>query len=163
VQDIASALDYAHALGIVHRDIKPSNIMLEPITQTTSRRTHRAVLMDFGIAKMLSAMTQLTGTGMVGTVDYISPEQIQEAAEVDGRADVYSLGIVTYQIFTGQLPFRHNNPAAILMAHLIQPAPDLRDAAPELSDAASYAVMRAVAKKPEDRFATAGEFVEAMV
>jgi predicted Ser/Thr protein kinase len=163
LQDVASALDYAHAQGIVHRDIKPSNIMLEPVTPTATGQTLRPVLMDFGLAKILGAMTQLTGTGMLGTVDYISPEQIQGSADVDGRADIYSLGIVTYQMLTGRLPFRQNNPAAILMAHLMQPAPDPRDVAPELPEAVSYAVMRAMAKKPNDRFMTAGEFVGTMV
>lgn len=162
LEDVASALDYAHTQGVVHRDIKPSNVMIAPATGTGIDRMYRAVLMDFGIAKIYSAMTQLTGTNMVGTLDYIAPEQIQGAAKVDGRADIYSFGVMAYQILTGELPFKHNNPGAILMAHLMQPPPDPRDLADDLPSDAAHAIVRAMAKKPDDRYPTAGEMVAAL-
>jgi serine/threonine protein kinase len=166
LQDVASALDYAHSQGVIHRDIKPSNVMVEPIkaseSQSGQTRTSRAVLMDFGIAKSYAAGTRLTQSGMIGTLDYISPEQIQGASEVDARADVYSFGVMAYQTLTGELPFKHSNPGAMVMAHLMQPPPDPRDLVPELPRQAAQAVMQAMAKKPDERFRSAGKTVLAM-
>jgi len=99
----------------------------------------------------------------LGTFDYIAPEQIQGAAHVDGRADVYSFGVMTYQTLTGALPYQHLNPGALLMAHMLQPSPDPRDLAPDLSSDAAYAIQRAMAKKPDERFVTAGEFINALI
>ncbi|HLY25279.1 MAG TPA: protein kinase [Aggregatilineales bacterium] len=161
--EIASALDYAHSQGIVHRDIKASNIMLEPITATSqTEKRYRAVLMDFGIAKIVGGGTRLTQHNVMGTLDYIAPEQIQAAADVDGRADVYSLGVLTYQMLTGELPFKSANPGALLLAHLQQPPPDPRSVVSDLPDRATKAILRALAKSPADRFPTAGEFVKAL-
>src|SRR5579859_1268885 len=163
LREVASALDYAHSQGIVHRDIKASNIMLEPVTATgQSEKTYRAVLMDFGIAKIVGGGTRLTQHNMMGTLDYIAPEQIQAAAEVDGRADVYALGVLTYQLLTGELPFKTNNPGALLLAHLQQPAPDPRTICPDLPEKAAKAILRALAKSPAERYATAGEYVAAL-
>jgi serine/threonine-protein kinase len=159
LEDVAAALDYAHQRGIVHRDIKPSNVLL---AAGGSPGESRAVLMDFGIAKIAAAVTQITGTGLVGTLDYIAPEQIQGAAEVDSRADVYSLGVMVYELLTGELPFKRNNLGAMIMAHLIEPPPDPSSKVPGLPPAAAEAVKQAMAKKPEDRFATAGSMLMAM-
>jgi hypothetical protein len=163
VQDISAALDYAHEQGIVHRDVKPSNIMLQPVTTTSQNagRRFRAVLMDFGIAKM-AGTTGLTQTGMMGTLDYIAPEQIMSAKTVGHRADLYAFGIIVYQMLTGQLPFRNDNAGATVFAHLSQPAPDPRLIAPDLPDYVSYAIRRAMEKRPEDRFENAGAFVAAL-
>lgn len=123
----------------------------------------RLVLTDFGIAKFLGGHTVMTQTGgMLGTFDYIAPEQIQGAAEVDGRADVYAFGVMAYQMLTGELPFKHHNPGALLIAHLSQPAPDPREVMPGLSREAAHALQRALAKSPAERFAAAGEFVAAL-
>jgi hypothetical protein len=150
LNDVAAALDYAHAHQVVHRDIKPSNIIIEA-------DTGRSVLMDFGIAK-IAAETRLTQSGgMIGTLDYIAPEQIQGVTTLDERADIYSLGVMVYQMLTGELPFKHNNAGAMVMAHMMQPAPDPRQQVTDLPAAAATAVMQAMSKKPEERFASASE------
>ena len=120
IVQIASALEFAHKHGVIHRDLKPANIMF--------RDTGTPVLTDFGIARMQDgSATRLTQTGMlVGTPTYMSPEQINGAA-VDGRADLYSLGILFYELLTGTAPFRGDTPIAVLMAHLTQPPPPLPD------------------------------------
>ncbi len=151
---IASALDYAHQHGLVHRDIKPSNVMLD-----SSENLPRVVLTDFGIAKISDAHTRITNTGMLGTFDYIAPEQIQASAEVDGRADIYALGVMTYQMLTGRLPFERPNTGALLLAHLNAPPPDARELTRGLPRHVAHAIQKAMAKDPKDRFPTASEFV----
>ncbi len=160
IQQIASALDYAHSQGLVHRDIKPSNVLLD----MTSTKDIRAVLTDFGIAKIVQSQTAITQTGgMLGTFDYISPEQIQESANVDGRADIYSLGVMVYQMLTGDVPFRYNNPGALLIAHLTQPPPDACDEIPDLPERVCNAIQQAMAKSPDERFASASAFASVLI
>jgi serine/threonine-protein kinase len=154
---IAHALDYAHSKGLVHRDIKPSNVMMD-----SSMTPARAVLTDFGIAKITDAHTKITNTGMLGTFDYIAPEQIQASADVDGRADVYALGVMTYQMLTGILPFQRPNTGALLLAHLNAPPPDARETLHGLPRPSARAIQQAMAKKPADRFSTASEFIAAL-
>jgi len=163
MRDIASALDYAHAQGIIHRDIKPSNIMLEPITVRQSNSLGlRAILTDFGIAKLMRSEGGTKTEGLTGTLDYMAPEQIRVSHDLDGRADVYALGVVFYVMLTGQLPFTGDNPAAILMGHLQEMPPDPRQFTPDLPDYAAFALLRALAKMPADRYTTAGELVRAL-
>lgn len=157
LRGIADALDYAHQHGLVHRDIKPSNVMLD-----SSTIPERSVLTDFGIAKIADAHTRITATGVLGTFDYIAPEQIQDSAEVDGRADIYALGVMTYQMLTGRLPFERPNTGALLLAHLNAPPPDARELIHDLPRQTANTLQKAMAKKPKDRYATAGEFIRAL-
>ena len=162
LRDLASALDYAHAQHIVHRDIKPSNVIIEPITTVSNGRTQRPILMDFGIARFTGERTKLTITGdLLGTADFISPEQIQGETNLDGRADQYSFGVLTYLMLTGKKPFQHNNTWAMIKSHLEEPPPDPRELI-TLSDSVANAIMKTMAKKAEERFDSVGEFVEAL-
>jgi hypothetical protein len=159
LEDLASALDYAHDQGVIHRDIKPSNIILEPMTTSARGQTLRAILMDFGIARFMTENTMLTASGdVLGTADYISPEQAHGTAELDRRADLYSFAVVTYQLLTGHKPFERNNTWALIRSHLEEPPPDPRLHV-DMPEIAAQALLKALAKKPEERFASVGEFV----
>lgn len=162
VRDIASALDYAHGEGLVHRDVKPSNIMLQALTRVANSPNERAVLMDFGIVKLADATTALTNTGMVGTLEYAAPEQILSAHEVDHRADIYALGVVTYQMLTGELPFK-GGVGQLVFAHLQQPPPDPHTLNNSLPFEVSQAVLRCMSKSPSDRFDRASDLASALV
>lgn len=156
---IAHALGFAHQRGIIHRDVKPSNVMLRP---SEDGETFDAVLMDFGIAKLREVHTRYTATsGAIGTIDYMAPEQITLAREADYRADLYALGVMMYEMLTGK-PVFHGNPGFVVFAHLQQPAPDPRDARPDTPRDLAKAVLRALEKKPEDRFTSAEEMADAV-
>ena len=159
LEDLASALDYAHQQGVIHRDIKPSNVIIEPITTLSAGRTQRAILMDFGIARFTTENTALTGSGdVLGTADYISPEQIHGTTDLDSRTDQYSFAVMTYQVLTGKKPFERNNTWAMIRSHLEEPPPDPRSHV-YLPDAVAEAILKALSKKPEQRFSSIGEFV----
>ncbi len=158
LQDVASALDHAHRQGVVHRDVKPSNVLLQELDPAVGGRSHRAVLTDFGIAK-LSAATAMTDHSVMGTLEYIAPEQIRDAADVDHRADLYAFGVMAFFVLTGRRPFERDSAISLMLAHLKQPAPDPRDLVPGLPRRAAKAVMRAMAKDPVLRFGTAAEMV----
>lgn len=169
MQDLTSALGYAHAQGLVHRDVKPPNVLLRLETTAPDRRGKTggdrlsAVLTDFGIAKMLGGDTGATKTGlMMGTLNYMAPEQIRSAGEVDGRADIYALGVMLYHMLTGKLPFDADNPGAMMLAHLQTPPNDPREARVDIPHHVAAAILRALAKEPADRFATADEMMEAL-
>jgi serine/threonine protein kinase len=156
LRDVADALAYAHAHGIIHRDIKPDNILLE-------RQSGRPVVTDFGIARALEADSRLTLTGIaVGTPAYMSPEQATGEREVDGRSDLYSLAVVGYQMLAGELPFQATNTPAMLMKHINEPLPPLRERYRDIPPGLAAAIERALAKKPNDRWRDAGEFRDAI-
>lgn len=159
LKDVAAALDYVHGQGMVHRDIKPSNIRLR---LDDKGRVTQIMLMDFGIAKIASTEAALTQTNALGTIDYMSPEQIKMAASVDHRADIYALGVVAYEMLTGHRPFKGSGPQ-VLFAHLQQPVPNPRLAVPAISYEAAHAVLRALSKDADDRYSSAGEFAAALV
>ncbi len=151
-EQIASALDYAHAQGLVHRDVKPGNILIGPGDQAT--------LTDFGIVKALTG-TSLTRTGIfIGTPEYVSPEQAR-GQDVDPRSDIYSLGVVCYEMLTGRVPFVGDT-LAVLHAHGYDPPPPLRSLNPWAPAALEPVIGQALAKDPAQRYGTAGELVAAL-
>jgi len=161
VAQACGALDAAHRLGIVHRDIKPSNILVA----RTAQGAETAKVFDFGIAKVrdtseLHKGVSLTRTGLlVGTPAYMSPEQAQGARgdSLDGRSDLYSLGIVLFEILIGRLPFQEQTPASLLVAHLQTRPPDPRDFRADLPEPLSEVILRAMEKEPANRFGSAVE------
>jgi len=151
MMETADALSAAHALSVIHRDIKPDNILLEGTRG-------RVMVTDFGIAKALSATSGATLTGIgvaIGTPAFMSPEQAAGERDIDGRSDLYSLGVVAYQMLTGALPFNAPSVAGILMKQITEPAPDLRVKRPETPEDLAQAVGRCLEKDPESRWATA--------
>jgi serine/threonine-protein kinase len=163
LRDVASALDYAHLQGVVHRDVKPSNVLLEIVRiAQPAPLPCRAILTDFGIVKLVAGTVSNTGMGMMGTVDYMAPEQIQSARTVDHLADIYALGVLAYRMVTGVLPFTGEHPGEVLAGHLHRAVPDPRSFAPGLPDQVAGALERAMAKEPEARFPTASELVAAL-
>lgn len=149
LEQLAAALDCAHESGVIHRDVKPANVMKTP--------EGRLLLSDFGLVKIIAdgEQARITGIGMpVGTPDYMAPEQAM-GAEVDARADVYGLGVVLYQMLTGVTPFRGDLPMQIAMQHLHMPPPPLRSMRPDLPMEAELAVLRALSKRPDERYARA--------
>jgi tRNA A-37 threonylcarbamoyl transferase component Bud32 len=151
MRETADALSAAHALSVIHRDIKPDNILLEGTRG-------RVMVTDFGIAKALSAASgaTLTGVGVaIGTPAFMSPEQAAGERDIDGRSDLYSLGVVTYQMLTGELPFNAPSVAGILMKQITEPAPDLRRKRPDIPEDLALAVARCLEKDPSNRWPTA--------
>ncbi len=164
MEGVASALDYAHAQGLVHRDVKPSNVLLEPlgIFSEAGDEQVRAILTDFGIAKIVAGGGRSTTGGAMGTLDYMAPEQVRASEQIDGRADLYALGVMMYEMVAGRLPFAGDSPGQIMLAHLQKPAPDPRTFAPDLPQSAALALLKALAKDPEDRFLHAGDLIAAL-
>src|SRR5580692_2583020 len=157
--EVASALAYAHSRGVIHRDIKPDNILL-------SSDGGRAMVTDFGIARAISntsgADSRLTATGVaIGTPTYMSPEQCAGDKEVDGRSDLYSLGVVAYQMLTGAVPFSGSGTGALLVKHLSEKPVPVSERAPDVPTWLGRIVMRLLEKQPNDRFADAGSLVQA--
>jgi serine/threonine-protein kinase len=154
LRDVASALAHAHSRGVIHRDIKAENILID-------RSTGRALVTDFGIARLAEA-APLTATGqLLGTVYYVSPEQVS-GAPIDARSDLYSLGVVGFLALTGTFPFDADVASAVLVAHVTRPAPSIRSLQPSVPAALAAVVDRCLAKDPAQRFATAEAFLTAL-
>ena len=153
LRETASALDYAHRQNVIHRDIKPDNVLLN--------NDGYVFLSDFGIAKLVGGDSNLTGTGgLVGTPAYMAPEQAQ-GGELSPAADIYALGVVVFEMLTGQQPYKADTPIQIMMKHVTEPIPRLSEVMHEVSPALEGVMARALAKDPVDRYATATAFSEA--
>jgi serine/threonine-protein kinase len=159
VRQICGALEAAHAEGVVHRDLKSDNIMLLDIGGGDW-----AKVLDFGIAKITEKVGQdpaLTAPNLIiGTPQYMSPEQCSQAAEIDSRSDIYSFGVILYEMLVGHVPFTGESPTAIMMKHLQEPPPSVLEERNDLPAAVGRVVTRAMAKRPEDRYQTVGELAE---
>ena len=151
---IAPGLDEAHSKGIVHRDIKPSNILFD--------KRGNPYISDFGIAKLSQAQSgNVTGSAIIGTPAYMAPEQAQ-GTEVDGRADIYALGIILYEMLTGKQPYEADTPMAVAIKHITDPVPHIREANPELPEGMEAIIQKAMAKDKKERFSSATEMTNAL-
>ncbi|MGE5802911.1 MAG: serine/threonine-protein kinase [Gemmatimonadota bacterium] len=156
LREIADALAYAHTRGVIHRDIKPDNILLDAASG-------RAMVSDFGIARAIEAGTRLTVTGAaVGTPTYMSPEQAMGERDIDGRSDIYSLGVIGYQMLTGRVPFAAGNPMALLLKHVGERPRPVSELRPEVPKGLRDAIDRALLKEPEERWPTAASLRDAL-
>src|SRR5512136_1127527 len=145
IERLAPALDAAHLKGVVHRDLKPGNILFD--------QYGNAFLSDFGIARLTQAGgSTLTGTAILGTPAYMSPEQVQGNKEIDGRSDIYALGVIFFQMLTGNVPYQSDTPAKVMMMHLLEPIPLLQNIKQEIPEEYQVVIKHAMAKDPDQRF-----------
>lgn len=156
IRRLAPALDEAHARGIIHRDLKPDNILFD--------QRHDPYITDFGIAKLTEASGALTtSTTIIGTPAYLSPEQAHGEVELDGRSDVYALGILTFQMLSGQLPFQSHTPIGLIMKHLTETAPSILEIKADLPPGCEAVIAQALAKERDERYPTATALGAALV
>ena len=155
ISRLAPALDAAHSKGVIHRDMKPANILYD--------QYGNSFLSDFGIARLAQATSAtLTGGAILGTPAYMSPEQVQGGVDIDGRSDIYSLGVILYQILAGKVPYQANTAAKLMMMHILEPVPHITDAKVELPAAFNTVIEKAMAKNPDDRYQTTVEMAQAV-
>ena len=161
IEQVASALDAAHAHGLVHRDVKPANMLLD--SAASSGQLDHVYLADFGLTKQSQLNSSLTSTGQfLGTLDYIAPEQIEGSKLVDGRADLYSLACAAFEMLCGTPPFQRDQGVAVIWAQIYAPPPRLTDRRPDLPPAVDRVLAKAMAKAPADRYQSCLEFAAAL-
>jgi serine/threonine protein kinase len=153
IQRIAAALDYAHSKGIIHRDLKPGNILFD--------ETGSPFISDYGIAKLALSQTNLTGSSIIGTPTYMSPEQAQ-GEEIDGRSDIYSLGVIIYEMLSGKPPYHATTPLGVVFKHVSEPIPHILDINPNLPASTEAVIEKAMAKDPNNRFRVAMDLAVAL-
>lgn len=154
IREIAAALDYAHGRGVIHRDVKPSNIMLT--------REDQSILTDFGLVMLPAHKSQATIGNTFGTPHYVAPEQAISSAAAVAASDIYSLGVILYEMATGQLPFDDESPLSVALKHISDPPPPPISLNPNLPSDVEDVILQALAKDPSDRFATAGDMASAL-
>ena len=156
ISRLAPALDAAHARGIIHRDLKPGNVLFD--------QYGNAFLSDFGIARLQQQQESatLTGSAIVGTPAFMSPEQVQGEKTIDGRSDIYALGVLVFQMLSGQAPYQADTPAKVMLMHLLEPVPHILSAKADLPPGCDTVIQKAMAKNPDDRYPTAGEMASAL-
>ena len=155
INRLAPALDAAHGKGIIHRDLKPANILFD--------QYGNSYLSDFGIARLQQASSaSLTGGAILGTPAYMSPEQVQGGVDIDGRSDIYSMGVILYQLLSGKVPYQADTAARVMMMHILEPVPHITDAKDDLPPAFNEVIEKAMAKDPDDRYQNAAEMAQAV-
>lgn len=150
INRLSSALERAHSQGVIHRDLKPGNVLFDS--------DDNAYLSDFGIAKVATTTAELTGSGIIGTPAYMSPEQAQGIAPLDGRTDVYSLGLILFEMLTGKQPYEADTPVQLALKQVTEPLPNILIHRPDLPEGAQRVMEKALAKDRADRFPTPSEF-----
>jgi predicted Ser/Thr protein kinase len=154
IDRIASALDEAHAKGFIHRDLKPGNILFD--------RPGEPYISDFGIAKFTSSQTNVTGSAIVGTPAYLSPEQAQGDANIDGRSDIYAVGVILYEMLSGKQPYQADTPMGVVVKQITDPVPHILDVQPNLPPGLEGVIEKAMAKNRDERFSTTRELSDAL-
>jgi serine/threonine-protein kinase len=153
VGKIAQGLAYAHKKGIIHRDLKPDNILFDD--------NGDPFISDFGIAKLTESTSSLTGSGVIGTPAYMSPEQAQ-GTEIDGRSDIYGLGVIVYQMLTGQQPYNADTPMGVVVKHITEPVPEILNMIPSLPSSMDQIIRSSMAKDKTKRYSTAIDLAKAL-